>query len=310
MQYIFFISVMLSALAVLCSVLIWGVSGMALRPPRMDDARATWRLKRLSPGDLQLPFEEISFQIRDVQTSRSLRIAGWWIPAKNPSDRCVTLLHGFSDAKVGAIAWAPLWHSMGYHILAIDLRAHGESDGQYSTAGFFERHDIDQILNEIRAARPEQTREVVLFGISLGAAVASCIAGMRSDLAAVILESPYGTFPGAAAMHGRFMNVPAQFFQHIALRLAQWRAGIDYSEVSPLQTIPLVKCPMLVIQGKNDPLISESEMQSVAAAVSAYSDAEYWSLPEVGHVLGMVADPIEYREKIQSFLDRARSERP
>ena len=45
------------------------------------------------------------------------------LTSRAESDRCVVLLHGYADAKVGAIAWAPMWHELGYHALAIDLRA-------------------------------------------------------------------------------------------------------------------------------------------------------------------------------------------
>ena len=81
------------------------------------------------------------------------------MPNPHALGRCVTLLHGYADAKVGAIAWAPLWYSLGYHILAFDLRAHGESEGAYSTAGYFERHDLNQLLNQLRAERPSETRQ-------------------------------------------------------------------------------------------------------------------------------------------------------
>src|ERR1700733_3113274 len=101
------------------------------------------------------------------------------MPNQNSSNKTVILIHGYADAKVGSIAWAPTWQSLGYHILAIDLRAHGESAGRFTTAGFFERHDLDQIINQLRAAHPQQTERLVLFGISLGAAVALAAAALR-----------------------------------------------------------------------------------------------------------------------------------
>src|SRR5690606_36813730 len=105
--------------------------------------------------------------------------------------RCVVALHGYSDAKVGVIAWAPTFHALGYGVLALDLRAHGESDGVSSTAGYFERHDVTEVINQFRAARPGETRSIVLFVMSLGAAVACAVAVDRDDLVGVVLESPF-----------------------------------------------------------------------------------------------------------------------
>ncbi len=124
-----------------------------LRPPRMTDGRAAWLVRRLSPGDLGLVFENVPLAVRDENAAGArLTLAGWWIPSQSPSHRCVVLLHDYGDAKVGAIAWAPIWHSLDFHVLALDLRAHGESDGKYSTAGYFERKDIEQAINELRAS--------------------------------------------------------------------------------------------------------------------------------------------------------------
>src|SRR5438045_2980710 len=69
-----------------------------LRPPRMSDGKAVWVLKRLSPGDLGLPYEDVSFNIRDEATGGPMRIAGWWIPQPTAEGKCVVLLHGYADA--------------------------------------------------------------------------------------------------------------------------------------------------------------------------------------------------------------------
>src|SRR5687768_7845940 len=86
-----------------------------LRPPRMSDGKASYLLRRLSPADLDFGFTPISFNIRDQQTSQPLTLASWWIPSGIPSDKTVILLHGYADAKVGALAWAPPFHELSYN---------------------------------------------------------------------------------------------------------------------------------------------------------------------------------------------------
>src|SRR5205814_2391808 len=142
--------------------------------------------------------------VRDEHSGRRLHLTAWWIPAPSPdADKCVVLIHGYGDAKVGAIAWAPLWHSLGYHILAFDLRAHGESDDAYSTAGYFERHDLNQVLNQLGAERPSETQRLVLFGVSLGAAVALAAVATRDadDIDAIVCECPYADYASPAPVH-------------------------------------------------------------------------------------------------------------
>jgi len=139
-------------------VAVWLMARLLLRPPRMSDARALVKLGRLSPADLGLDFEDAPFQVIDESTGKKLSLAAWWIENRQAQGRCVVILHGYADAKVGGIAWAPLWRDLGFHILALDLRAHGESGGTCCSAGFWERHDLIQVINQLKADRPEQTR--------------------------------------------------------------------------------------------------------------------------------------------------------
>src|SRR4051812_9835381 len=191
---------LLASLVLLLALMAYLMARFLLRPPRMTDGKAAWLLKRLTPLDLGLAFTPLSFTIRDELAKQPLQIAAWWIPHNN-SNTTTILLHGYADAKVGAIAWAPLFHDLHHNILALDLRAHGESGGAISTAGYWERHDLNQILNELRARYPNETQQLILFGASLGAAVAIALAAERTDVDAVILESPFTDFRHAAAAH-------------------------------------------------------------------------------------------------------------
>jgi|GEM_PF-732202 len=329
-----FIMMLLLGLAVLLLSLVWIMSQMLIAPSRMSDAKAVYLLKRLSPGDLQMHFEEVSFQVRDERTTMRIKIAGWWIPCRKDEDgkmkhdielvsvhpsslshqtsacKTVILLHGFADAKVGAIAWAPLWQSLGYNILAIDLRAHGESGGRFTTAGFYERHDLDQVINELRASKPHETQEVVLFGISLGAAVAAVAAERRDDLRAVILDSPYHHYAAAAISHARYMNLPFGFLAPIAIRLGQWRSGVSYDEVAPAKTLRSARCPVMIVLGEQDPLVSVDEVASIERVFEGRAGgSRVVRIPDAGHVLGIVADGARYRKAIEIFLNNSREEK-
>ena len=154
-RLILFILFMLVVLSLVTAAGLILLAHGILRPPRMSDGKAVYVLKRLSPADLEMQYESITYEVRDERSGGMLNIAGWWIPHPVGGSKTVVLLHGYADAKVGAIAWAPVWRQLGYHILAIDLRAHGESGGVYSTGGYFERHDVDQVINQVRAAHPQ-----------------------------------------------------------------------------------------------------------------------------------------------------------
>jgi uncharacterized protein len=292
------------------AAIVWAMARAMLRPPRMSDAKAVFFLHRLSPQDLDLPYESLWFPVRDQRKKgRTLKLAAWWIPAAESSDRCAILVHGYTDAKVGVIAWAPLLRSMGFHVLAIDLRAHGESEGEFSTAGFYERHDLAQVIDQIKADRPACTHRMVLMGASLGAAVVSATATMRSDLSAVILECPYVDFPSAVLSHGDNLPLPGRRFQRLALWLAERLVHVDFGQVRPVELIGQIRCPIWVVQAAEDSFVPPSDQQAIADAVTSrpagIGPSSVWQAPGSRHVLAMAADPTEYRRRLTDFLAQA-----
>jgi pimeloyl-ACP methyl ester carboxylesterase len=337
--------------AICCGVLILGMALALLRPPRMGAGRAAYFLHRLSPDDLGLPYESVNFSVTyrpgeiispslgtpgegwgggspDPRQNappplpspgipgggkeRTIRIAAWWIEHDQPCQNCAILIHGYADAKVGGIAWAPLMRSLGFNVLAIDLRAHGESSGRFSTAGFYERHDVSEVIDQLKVQRPEQCRRIVLFGVSLGAAVAVATAALRQDLAAVVLECPYVDFPTAALNHGSQLPVPGRLFQALAVRLCEVLARCDYSQVRPVELIRQVRCPLLIVQSEDDPFVLPAEQADIAAAVAArpagLGPASIWQVAGSYHVLAMAEQPEEYRRRMRQFLDAALNE--
>jgi uncharacterized protein len=282
-----------------------------LRPPRMTDGRAAYWLERLSPGDLGLPFEPLTFRVRDERTGEPLSIAAWWIPNPRARGRCAVLMHGYADAKIGAIAWAPTFHALGWNVLAIDLRAHGESGGIDSTAGFYERHDVNQVIDHVRAERPEQARRVVLFGVSLGAAVAAAAAVAREgdgrDLAGVVLESPFADYRDAIAAHAEILGHPAGIIQRLTIALAERMTSADFGAVRPADLIPRIACPLLVLQAGDDAFVPPAAARQVEAACArrpADWSTDYWLIATAPHVQGLSTEPEAYRRRLETFLVR------
>jgi hypothetical protein len=278
------------------------------RPRRLTPARALARVGRMLPSDLSLPFEQRDFSVTDKRSGRPLHLAAWWIPHPT-SSACAILLHGYADSKIGAIAWAPLLQRLGYNVLAVDLRAHGESEGTDTTAGYFERHDISQTIDQIKSQRPEQTKTLILFGISMGAAVAAATANVRGDLTAIILDSPYARFRDAARLHANLTGLPGDSFLALGWRLAKWRTGANFEEVDPVRTICSAKCPVLIIAATRDLLVSPEAQVCIQSSIIGRGDcSRVWAM-EADHVLGYSADPIEYEAQIKRFLDEATARR-
>lgn len=304
--------VLIASGALLVAALVVLMARRLIRPPRMTDGKAIYLLKRLSPGDLGLPFEDVRFTVRHPADGQEISLAAWWIAHPAGSSQTCLIIHGYADAKVGGIAWAPMWRDLGYNVLAIDLRGHGESGGTFTSAGFYEREDVAQLIDQWRAERPDETARIVMFGVSLGAAVAAAVAAGRDDIDAVVLESPYAHFVRAAAAHGRAMGMPLVRLQPFIARTAGRMIGADFDAVAPARLVPEIRCPVLLIHSADDDLIDPKDAQSLRAAI-AQRDPDagqgvFWEVPGARHVLGLATDPQTYQQRLANFLSASISQ--
>lgn len=296
-----FVGVVLATGVVISATAIWLMASALMRPPRMTDGKALYLLRRLSPADLAMPFEQMDFSVRD-EHEKPLKIAGWWIPNTNANGRCAVLIHGYADAKVGALAWAPVWHSLGFNLYLPDLRAHGESGGTACTGGYYERDDISQAIDQLRVGRPKDARQIILFGASLGAAVALAVATERTDISGVVMDSPFADFASASAAHMGRLGLPGKVFQKPAIDLARRLSNAEYAAVSPLRLLMKKEFPTLLILPEADPFLTSADRERMRTLV----DAEFiWNVPNVAHLMALAANPTEYARRLYEFTETA-----
>jgi pimeloyl-ACP methyl ester carboxylesterase len=289
-----------------------------LRPPRMTPARAMARLGRMSPSDLHLRSEDAEFWVRDAASGgRKIRIVAWWLPASDSSDVTVVLIHGYADSRIGALAWAdPLIKEIGVNVLAVDLRAHGESGGSFTTAGLRERFDLEQIVNDLRAARPAETVHIYLMGLSMGAAVALAAAAELGDgTAGVIVDSPVADFYHGAATQLSLMGLAGKSVLLPGLRLTEMLLGERFTSIRPDRLIrDRLRCPVLaLVPGGGDPFLPHADAHALSSIIAdrAAEDgrSEWVTFPTAGHLLALQQDPAEFDSALNRFCRTGKSDR-
>src|SRR5699024_1489438 len=98
------------------------------------------------------------------------------IEATQPTKRIAILAHGLGHAREQMIPWAKTFHDWGYTVLMPDARAHGDSEGHTIGYGWPDRFDYNGWINQVIATYGADC-EIVLLGISMGAATVLATAG-------------------------------------------------------------------------------------------------------------------------------------
>ncbi len=309
-----FLAMMLLGALVLWATAVVLMASARLRPPRMTDGKALAVLGRLSPADLSLPYETDVFAVADAGGRGKMILHAWWIPHPGARGRCVILLHGYADARAGALAWLPMLHELEVNVLMLDQRAHGRSAGVHCTAGYFERQDLSQVIDQLRVQRPGEAQQVAILGISMGGVTAIAVGAMRDDLAGVIADSPFGDYTTAGMLHARLFGFPGWFVQRPAAWVAQRLTGARISEVSPLRLVQKLRVPLLLIQPSEDKVISPEDAaelrRQLASNPTVGNRSRAIVIPDAAHVLGLEVSPEVYEAEVGNFLRQVLLEAP
>ncbi len=188
-----------------------------------------------TPGDHGLAYEDVW-----IDTSDGVRLHGWLVRPSISGDgstRVLLWLHG-NSGNIGhrAAAVAAMARGLGAPVMIIDYRGYGRSEGSPAEEGLY--RDAEAAFDHI-AARPEFSgSSIVVFGRSLGAAVAVELA-TRRQVEALVLESPFTSVSEMARLQNRFL--PSRLLV---------RARFDN-----LAKMPEVRAPVLVFHGTDDEIV-------------------------------------------------------
>jgi pimeloyl-ACP methyl ester carboxylesterase len=252
-----------------------------------------WRKLIAQPADRGLSAELVRFPSTD-----GLTLSAWWITTSRDPRADVVLAHGQGGNRSHMLGRAAFLTEAGYNVLAMDLRAHGDSDGRYMTTGYKEADDVLAAIEYLGAAKHE--RPIVLFGYSYGAVAVLHAASRSNELAAVIADAPF--LSHVDVMH-RIVDVvrsdpDASLMNKLGVGFVRWpgvpwlwgvefyfRTGVylNNKKIDALDAVPKMKgVPILFLAGERDTIAPAFNVQRLHDAadsprkrISVLSDATH-----------------------------------
>lgn len=277
---------------------------MALVPKTHDSARDTDPDDPVVQGRRWLRQEP---RRRDVlQTAvDGLILHAHLLAAAGDSRRWAVCIHGYADSAESMGVYARHYLDRGWNVLLPDLRGHGGSQGDYVGFGWDDRLDIVAWISWI--LRRNARAEVVLHGVSMGAATALITAGgpLPANVRGVVSDCSYTTAvdimrhvyqerKGHRAPSGPALS---------ALRsAARRRAGYDPIKADALAAVRRSRTPTLFIHGVADALVPAAMMADLYE--NARCPKEFLWVPRAGHARCVIQDPELYWSTVDDFLDR------
>lgn len=267
-----------------------------LKPLRRHADYYSEKYPWLMPREAGLPQEDVA-----ITTEDGLRLHCWFIRARSNSRGTVIYIHGVGDNRVSGIPRAKLFHDHGFHVFLPDMRRHGDSEGEYCTYGYHEKHDVKRMIDFLFRQADLKVGHLMVFGLSMGAATALQAAVMDDRIKLVISEGCFTDLRTIALDYQeRYIKVRWKFIGKIVMWRSERLAGFRADDVSPLAAVEKITAPTLFTHGKNDPLISPDYSRTLFE--QARGPKELYFIDEAKHGDVWEAGGEEYRRKILEFV--------
>lgn len=233
----------------------------------------------ITPAAHGLPYEDIAIRTDDDET-----LGAWWLPAPDARG-AVLLLHGNAGNISHRIEYARMFRELGYSTLLVDYRGYGTSTGTPSEAGTY--RDASASWHWLTESRGVDARDIVVFGESLGGAVACWLAQQHSPRV-LVLASTFTSVP----------DLGAEIYPMLPVR---WLSRVRYDT---LERLPLVNAPVLIVHSPGDDIIPFAHGRKLYEA--AREPRQFLEI-RGGHNDGFVHMNPEWVASLGAFLDRAQA---
>ena len=269
-----------------------------------------YRSKPFEPGTICIDMNKWFLEYPNkkeyyLQSDNGLRLHAYFIAAEQSTHNYIINLHGYTSNadNVGNITHK--FYLLGYNVLIPDARAHGLSEGTYTTMGYLERFDVLKWINRIIEMYDQAN--IILYGVSMGAATVMFTLGeeLPQNVKCAIEDCGYSSVwdEFSYELHHSY-HLPVFPILYMAELINKVRLGFSYHQASTIQQLKKAKIPMLFIHGDADAFVPFAMLDEVYRAHPGIK--EKLIVKGAGHGKSATIDTQRYWQTVESFIERYR----
>jgi len=246
---------------------------------------------RANAGDPPAEFTEVTLTTRD-----DVHLAAWYAEPSNGG--VIILLHGAGSGRQNVRDHATMLHHHGFGVLALNLRGHGDSDGQTNRLGWNGTLDVGAAVDFLTAR--DEVERIGGLGLSMGGEVLLGAASEYPMIQAIVAEG--ATYRSVS----EYISLPSNrpFHRNMTHHIFSFMVRTVSGDTPPGTTImdSLVATTdtafLFIAAGNEDEEIVYNELFQTAV----HDRGELWTIPNIGHIQGLARERAEYEQRIIAFF--------
>ncbi len=236
-------------------------------------AEVPGRTLTMTPADVGMDYQDVS-----IETTDGVILHGWFIAGR--SSQVLLFFHGNAGNISHRLDSIAQFQDLGLSVLIIDYRGYGQSAGRTTEMGIY--RDADAAWRYLIDDRGIVASDIVIFGRSLGASVASRLASENQPMA-LIVESSFTSIP----------DIAQDLYPWLPVR---WLSRLSHATRDHVRN---VRCPILIVHSRDDEIIPFHHGEAIFASAN-----EPRTLLTIrgGHNDAYLLDGRAYVEGLRAFL--------
>lgn len=238
-----------------------------------------------------------------LESFDGLTLKGYYYEKYKDSKKVVIINHGYTSNHFASFQFTDVFFEEGYNVLLVDMRSHGESEGDYVSYGLNEAYDMEKWIDWVYE-RVGKDAYIGVHGQSMGAATAMICGGRNEERIKFVIED-CGFTRAKDVIKVQFKKKKILFrplYDLMRYRIIR-RYNYDLNKVNPIDVIAKSKVPTMFIHGSSDKKVPVSMAYELFNEKKGEKDSLY-IVEGAGHVMANCTDREMYKEKIKEFLNK------
>ena len=255
--------------------------------------------KHEKPSDYNLKYENFILSV-----DKGIILRGWFIHSRFEKPKgTIIMMHGIATSKESLLLMADSLSAHGYNCLPFDSRAHGESGGINCTFGYYEKHDVTKIINEIQKKYPD-SGPFGVYGCSLGAAIGIQAMALDGRIRTAVVESPFASLKETVDHYWyNTSGLRINYIPEEALKRSEKIAHFLVDSVKPVRSAFYVHNPVMVVYAEKDKNIPFNQTYRVFKNIKSH-DKKLYEVKGADHYSIIKYGGHKYFKSVMDYFDR------
>jgi pimeloyl-ACP methyl ester carboxylesterase len=250
------------------------------------------------------PHDDSDSEVLTYTSNDGLKLVALLVKSDSlPAKGTVILVHGIRSGKEYYLPVSKRLARNGYNSVLVDLRAHGQSEGDYCTFGFYEKQDISVLVDSL-SHRKDIGSNFGIWGNSLGAAVSLQALSIDKRIEFGVIESTFTDFRTIVHEYAEnTIGINLSFVNDYSVWWAEQLGDFLAEEVKPIEAAKNIHQPVIVVHGNADRNIDIKYGKQNFECLAS-NDKEFIEVPGAAHMNVWKVGGEVYFNRVIGFINR------